>query len=212
LKLRTWIIIGLIILGVMATSAVYITQSMNSISVTIETNGSDVTVKTSSLFGTPEQITAEMQQKALEQIIEPNSTVESIGNDMKVIAKKYNYTATVTIVSQFGTNQLPMPATVSGRSMVPTLQDGQEIIALKTTDYKVDDIVVAMHPDHGMIVKRLKKIEANRVYLMSDNRNVEYVTTEKDLGNGLVEIYTYKRVPLDAWLPHENIVGVVKIY
>lgn len=196
----------------MATSAVYITQSMNSISVTIETNGSDVTVKTSSLFGTPEQITAEMQQKALEQIIEPNSTVESIGNDMKVIAKKYNYTATVTIVSQFGTNQLPMPATVSGRSMVPTLQDGQEIIALKTTDYKVDDIVVAMHPDHGMIVKRLKKIEANRVYLMSDNRNVEYVTTEKDLGNGLVEIYTYKRVPLDAWLPHENIVGVVKIY
>jgi len=212
LKSRTWIIIGLIILGVMATSAVYITQSMNSISVTIETNGSDVTVKTSSLFGTPEQITAEMQQKALEQIIEPNSTVESIGNDMKVIAKKYNYTATVTIVSQFGTNQLPMPATVSGRSMVPTLQDGQEIIALKTTDYKVDDIVVAMHPDHGMIVKRLKKIEANRVYLMSDNRNVEYVTTEKDLGNGLVEIYTYKRVPLDAWLPHENIVGVVKIY
>lgn len=196
----------------MATSAVYITQSMNSISVTIETNGSDVTVKTSSLFGTPEQITAEMQQKALEQIIEPNSTVESIGNDMKVIAKKYNYTATVTIVSQFGTNQLPMPATVSGRSMVPTLQDGQEIIALKTTDYKVDDIVVAMHPDHGMIVKRLKKIEANRVYLMSDNRNVEYVTTEKDLGNGLVEIYTYKRVPLDVWLPHENIVGVVKIY
>jgi len=212
LKSRTWIIIGLIILGVMATSAVYITQSMNSISVTIETNGSDVTVKTSSLFGTPEQITAEMQQKALEQIIEPNSTVESIGNDMKVIAKKYNYTATVTIVSQFGTNQLPMPATVSGRSMVPTLQDGQEIIALKTTDYKVDDIVVAMHPDHGMIVKRLKKIEANRVYLMSDNRNVEYVTTEKDLGNGLVEIYTYKRVPLDVWLPHENIVGVVKIY
>jgi signal peptidase I len=211
LKSRTWIIIGLI-LGVIAISSVYIAWNINSVSVTIETDGFDVAVKTSSLFGTPEQMTAEMQQKVLEQIIEPKSTVESIGNDIKAIARKYNYSATVTIVSQFGTNQLPMPATVRGRSMVPTLQDGQEIIALKTTDYEVGDIVVAMHPDHGMIVKRLKKIEADRVYLMSDNRNVEYYTVERYLGNGLVEIYTYKRAPLDTWLPRENIVGVVKIY
>lgn len=196
----------------MAISSVYIAWNINNVSVTIETDGLDVAVKTSSLFGTPEQMNDEMQQKVLEQIVEPNSTVESIGNDIKTIARKYNYSATVTIVSQFGTNQLPMPATVRGRSMVPTLQDGQEIIALKTTDYKVDDIVVATHPDHGMIVKRLKKIEGNRVYLMSDNRNVEYFTTERDLGNGLVEIYTYKRVPLDTWLPRENIVGVVKSY
>jgi phage repressor protein C with HTH and peptisase S24 domain len=212
LKSRAGIIIGLIILGVMAISSVYIAWNINNVSVTIETDGLDVAVKTSSLFGTPEQMNDEMQQKVLEQIVEPNSTVESIGNDIKTIARKYNYSATVTIVSQFGTNQLPMPATVRGRSMVPTLQDGQEIIALKTTDYKVDDIVVATHPDHGMIVKRLKKIEGNRVYLMSDNRNVEYFTTERDLGNGLVEIYTYKRVPLDTWLPRENIVGVVKSY
>ncbi|MEN4017601.1 MAG: S24/S26 family peptidase [Methanobacterium sp.] len=212
MKSRAGIIIGLIILGVMAISSVYIAWNINNVSVTIETDGLDVAVKTSSLFGTPEQMNDEMQQKVLEQIVEPNSTVESIGNDIKTIARKYNYSATVTIVSQFGTNQLPMPATVRGRSMVPTLQDGQEIIALKTTDYKVDDIVVATHPDHGMIVKRLKKIEGNRVYLMSDNRNVEYFTTERDLGNGLVEIYTYKRVPLDTWLPRENIVGVVKSY
>jgi len=210
LKPRTWIIIGLIILG--AISSVYITQNINNVSVTIETDGSDVAVKTSSFFSTPEQMNAEMQQKVLEQIIEPNSTVSSIENDIKAIAKKYNYSATVTIVSQFGTNQLPMPATVSGRSMVPTLQDGQEIISLKTTDYKVGDIVVATHPDRGMIVKRLKKIDANRVYLMSDNRNVEYFTAERYLGNGLVKIYTYKRVPLDTWLPRENIIGVVKIY
>lgn len=212
MKSRTWIIIGLVILGVMAILSVYITQNISSVDVTIETNGSDVAVKTSSLFSTPEQMAAEMQQKVLEQIIEPNSTVLSIKTDIKVIAKKYNHSATVTIVSQFGTNQLPMPATVSGRSMIPTLQDEQEIIALKTTDYKVGDIVVATHPDRGMIVKRLKKIEANRVYLMSDNRNMEYFTDERYLGNGLVEIYTYKRVPLDTWLHRENIVGVVKIY
>lgn len=199
-------------IGIIATSAFYVVQSINNVSVTIDTNGSDLTVKTSSLFSTPEQMTLEMQNKASSQLMEPNSTVESIGNDMKAIAKKYNYTATVTIKSQFGTNQLPMPATVSGTSMVPTLKDGQEIIVLKTTDYKVDDIVVATHPDYGLIVKRLKKIEGNRVYLMSDNRNVEYFTTQKNLGNGLIEIDTYKKTPLDTWLPRENIVGVVKIY
>jgi SOS-response transcriptional repressor LexA len=105
-----------------------------------------------------------------------------------------------------------MPATVSGTSMVPTLKDGQSIIVLKTKDYKVDNIVVATHPTYGLIVKRLKKIEANRVYLMSDNRNVEYYTTEKNLGNGLVEIDTYKKTSLDTWVPRENVVGVVKIY
>ena len=183
MKSRTWIIIGIIIIGIIAASA-FVMQNTNSVGVTIDTNGSDTTVKISSLFTTPAGMKDEMQQKASEQIIEANSTVESIGNDMNAIAKKYNYTATVTINSQFGTNQLPMPATVSGTSMVPTLKDGQSIIVLKTKDYKVDDIVVAIHPDYGLIVKRLKKIEANRVYLMSDNRNVEYFTTQKNLGNG----------------------------
>lgn len=211
MKSRTWIIIGIIIIGIIAASA-FVMQSTNSVGVTIDTNGSDTTVKISSLFSTPVGMKDEMQQKAAEQIIESNSTVESIGNDMNAIAKKYNYTATVTINSQFGTNQLPMPATVSGTSMVPTLKDGQSIIVLKTKDYKVDDIVVATHPNYGLIVKRLKKIEENRVYLMSDNRNVEYFTTEKNLGNGLVEIDTFKKTPLDTWLPRENIVGVVKIY
>ena len=211
MKSRTWIIIGIIIIGIIAASA-FVMQSTNSVGVTIDTNGSDTTVKISSIFITPVGMKDEMQQKAAEQIIESNSTVESIGNDMNAIAKKYNYTATVTINSQFGTNQLPMPATVSGTSMVPTLKDGQSIIVLKTKDYKVDDIVVAIHPDYRLIVKRLKKIEDNRVYLMSDNRNVEYFTTEKNLGNGLVEIDTYKKTPLDTWLPRENIVGVVKIY
>ncbi len=211
MKSRTWIIIGIIIIGIIAASA-FVMQSTNSVGVTIDTNGSETTVKISSIFITPVGMKDEMQQKAAEQIIESNSTVESIGNDMNAIAKKYNYTATVTINSQFGTNQLPMPATVSGTSMVPTLKDGQSIIVLKTKDYKVDDIVVAIHPDYGLIVKRLKKIEDNRVYLMSDNRNVEYFTTEKNLGNGLVEIDTFKKTPLDTWLPRENIVGVVKIY
>lgn len=211
MKSRSWLIIGIIIIGIIAASGFILTQE-NNVKITLETNGNTVDIQPSSLFSIPPQMEAEMQEKALIDVQDPKSTVESIKSDIKAIAKKYNYTADVTIKSQFGTDQLPMPATVSGTSMVPTLEDGQEIIVLKTDDYKVNDIVVATHPEYGMIVKRLKKIEGNRVYLMSDNREVEVYTTETPLGNGMVEVETIKKTPLDTWLPKENLIGVVKEY
>jgi len=212
LKSRSWLILGIIIIGIIATSAFYVTQEMNRVDITLETNGTDVNINASSIFDTPPQMAAEMETKALEEIQDPNSSVESIKKDMSAIAKKYNYTADVTIKSQFGTDQLPMPATVSGTSMVPTLQDGQDIIILKTKDIKVNDIVVAFHPTYGMIVKRLKKIDGNRVYLMSDNRKVESYTTETPLPDGAVEIQTITKTPLDTWLSKDKVIGVVKEY
>lgn len=185
---------------------------MSNVDITLKTDGTSVDVQASSLFETPPQMTAEMERKAMEDIQDPHSSVESIKKDLSAIAKKYNYTADVTIKSQFGTDQLPMPATVSGTSMVPTLQDGQDIIVLKTKNIKVEDIVVAFHPDYGMIVKRLKKIEGNRVYLMSDNRQVEVYTTETPLPDGAVEIQTIKKTPLDTWLSKDKVIGVVKEY
>jgi len=92
-----------------------------------------------------------------------------------------------------------MPASVSGTSMVPTLKDGQDIVVLKTKDYKVGDIVVARHPEYGLIVKRVSQIKDGQVYLMSDNR--ETIVTSNGIYKGL-----------DTWLPVENVVGVVKIY
>lgn len=205
-------IVAIIVTGIIAVSALVITN-INTIDITVNTNGSDVDVKPASLFFIlPSQMTVEMEQRAMDLLTRPNSTVESIKNEMNAIAKKYNYVARVTIESPYGTDQLPMPAKVSGTSMVPTLKDGQQIVVLKTKDYKVDDIVVAMHPDYGLIVKRLKQIEPDRVYLMSDNRNIEYFTTQKNLGNGLVEVETYKKTPLDTWLPREDVIGVVKVY
>ena len=212
MKSRSWLIIGIIILGIIAASGFIVSHESNNVKITLETNGTEVDIQPSSLFSVPPQMEAEMQGKAVVDVQDPKSTVESVKNDIKTIAKKYNYTADVTIKSQFGTDQLPMPATVSGTSMVPTLEDGQEIIVLKTDDYKVEDIVVAFHSDYGMIVKRLKKIEGNRVYLMSDNRKVEVYTTETALGNGMVEVETIKKTPLDTWLPKENLIGVVKVY
>lgn len=187
-------------------------QSSDDIGITVNTNGTNPNIQISSLFFTPPQMKSEMELHAYQQVYESNSTVDSIKADMKAIAKKYNYTANVKIVSPYGTDQLPMSLKVNGTSMVPTLKDGQQIIILKTKDYKVDDIVVASHPDYGLIVKRLKIIEPDRVYLMSDNRNVEYFTTKTNLGNGLVAVQTYKKTSLDTWLPRENIIGVVKVY
>lgn len=212
MKTRSWLIIGIIIIGIIASSAFYITQGMSNVDITLETDGTSVDVQASSLFETPPQMTAEMERKAMEDIQDPHSSVESIKKDLSAIAEKYNYTADVTIKSQFGTDQLPMPATVSGTSMVPTLQDGQDIIVLKTKNIKVEDIVVAFHPDYGMIVKRLKKIEGNRVYLMSDNRQVEVYTTETPLPDGAVEIQTIKKTPLDTWVSKDKVIGVVKEY
>lgn len=197
-------LIALIIILITAgASAFYFTQSSNNISVTINTNGTDLTVNISpSLIINPE-MKAQMEKKASEDLFDSKSTAKSMKNEMESIAKKYNYTANVSIISPYGVDQLPMPAKVNGISMVPTLKDGQEIIVLKTNDYKVNDIVVAMHPNYGLIVKRLKAIELNRVYLMGDNRNVEYSKT----GNVIVE-----KASLDTWLPRENVIGVVKVY
>lgn len=211
MKSRTWLIIGVILIGIIIASA-YVIQNSDDVGITINTNGTNANIQVSSLFFTPPQMKSEMELRAYQQVYESNSTVDSIKADMKAIAKKYNYTANVKIVSPYGTDQLPMSLKVNGTSMVPTLKDGQQIIILKTKDYKVDDIVVASHPDYGLIVKRLKIIEPDRVYLMSDNRNVEYFTTKTNLGNGLVAVQTYKKTSLDTWLPRENIIGVVKVH
>lgn len=199
-------------MGVIATSAC-ITPS-NNVEVIINTNGTSDTTQVdfkSSLFNSPPlEMQNEIKEKVATNINDYNSTVDSIKSDVNAVAQKYNYTASTTIISQFGTDQLPMPAKVSGTSMVPTLQDGQDIIVLKTKDFKVNDIVVAYHSEYGLVVKRVGKINGDQVYLMSDNKNVEVTTTQKQLSNGVVEIDTVTKTPLNTWVSKDNVIGVVK--
>jgi signal peptidase I len=199
LKLRNIIIFALLLL-VAATSALLYSEQSNNLDVTLKTNGTDAQIQTSSVpfFTTiPGSMKYEMEQKAINDIYEDNSTVDSIKNDMEDIAHKYKYNITVKIDSQYGTDQLPMPATVKGTSMLPTLHEGQELIVLKTSDFKVGDIIVARHPSYGLIVKRLTQIKGDQVYLMSDNREVIIQ------GNTITK-------GLDTWLPKSSVVGVVK--
>jgi signal peptidase I len=197
-----------------ASSAVYTGLGTNNINIVINTNGTNTDINYQTiLYGSiPQEMIRDIKDKATTDVESSNSTVDSIKSDVKNIASKFNYNANVRISSQFGTDQLPMPATVNGTSMLPTLQDGQEIIVLKTNDIKVGDIVVAEHPTYGLIVKRLSIIDANQVYLTSDNKNVEIYNNTTTLPNGTVEMVTVKKTPLNTWIPTNNVIGVVKVY
>jgi signal peptidase I len=212
LRTRSWLIIGLLVLLLAAGSAFYVVSNEHNTVLTVKTNGTDVSIQSSSFFGVPEAMVNKMKNKAMNDVQDDVSTVNSIKSDMQSIARNYNYTIQVKLVSQYGENQLPMPATVSGTSMVPTLKNGQNIIVLKTSDFKVGDLVVARHPTYGLIVKRVAAIKGDQVYLKSDNRQIEIVGTQTQVINGVVEQVTIEKTPLDTWLPKANVVGVVKVY
>lgn len=235
MKSKTAIIIGAIILIIAAASASTFLPGQshdtiqnssiqqqsapkveqNEIGITVKTDGKTVAVQATSVPAdtkVPAKMIAEMKNKSYNDIQSDSSTSNSLKADMQKIAAKYNFTANVILTSQFGTNQLPFLAIVSGTSMVPTLKDGQEVIALKTKNIKVGDIVISRHPTYGLIVKRVATIENNKVYLKSDNRKIVNYIKETNLSNGIVEISNITKTPVDTWRSINDIVGVVKVY
>jgi signal peptidase I len=213
MKSNNWLILGVIILVIIAVS-IYSFLESNNLEITINTDGTSTNVNYQSflIWSMPSVMEKEIKNKASADVQSPNSTVDNIKSDIKSIASKYGYNADVKIVSQYGTNQLPMAAKVKGTSMVPTLKDGQSILVLKTNNLKVGDIVVAIHPTYGLIVKRLSIIEGNQVYLTSDNKNIEITNTQTTLPNGSVETVTVEKTPLNTWIQKTNVIGVVKVY
>ncbi|MGB9838450.1 S24/S26 family peptidase [Methanothermobacter sp.] len=200
------VLIILAVLFIAFAGAFYYTENAHSVDIKIKTDGVNITVEADTIFfqKTPPEMEQEIGEYMADVINDPDSTVETIKANVTEIARSYGYSKVdVTIESQFGVDQLPMPAVVSGDSMYPTLRDGQELIVLKTDKYRVGDIVIAKHPDYGLIVKRVGKIEPSRVYLMSDNKRVERIYTQTSV---------IIRTPLNTWVPRSAIVGVVKEY
>ena len=95
--------------------------------------------------------------------------------------------------------------------MVPTLKNGQELIVLRTNNLNVGDIVVAVHPNFGLIVKRISMIEVNQVYLTSDNKKVEIINQKTTLPNGTVKTIKEQKSSLNTWFPRNNVIGVVML-
>lgn len=203
---NSWIFIGIILVVMIAGSSIILNQYNNSVTIDIETNGTEISVEASTLpfNDVPDDMEQEILNYLVDAIKSPDSTLKSIESDVKLISKKYDYTdVNVNLKSQFGENQLPMPAVVSGNSMYPTLKDGQDLIILKTENFKVGDIVISKHNEYDLIVKRVGKIENNRVYLMSDNKEVETIYE----GN-----YIITKTPLNTWVPRNYVIGIVKDY
>lgn len=235
MRSKTWIVIGAIIIIVAAASAAALLQGQttnttlnssnqqatknleqpNQIGITVKTDGNSVKVNATFVptnVQVPAKMISEMKSKSYKDVQSYKSTTNSLKTDMQNIAKKYNFTADVTLISQFGTDQLPYSAVVDGTSMLPTLKNGQEVTALKTNKFKVGDIVIASHPTYGLIIKRVAEIKEGKVFLKSDNRTIVTYNVETPLSDGVVQIETFTKKPVDAWLPVKNVVGVVKDY
>lgn len=73
MKSRTWLIIGVILIGIIVASA-YVMQSSDDIGITVNTNGTNPNIQISSLFFTPPQMKSEMELHAYQQVYESNST------------------------------------------------------------------------------------------------------------------------------------------
>jgi len=231
--MRTLIIIAAVIIIAAAASLAFIMPQQSNITVNpvnqtvqsasepnvvniiVKTDGKTTTINATKVSGSgnvAEAMITEMKHKASADVLSDKSTASSLKSDITSIAQKYNFTATVTISSQFGTDNLPFVATVSGTSMLPTLKDGQTVTALKTNSFKVGNIVIARHPTYGLIIKRVASIRNGKVYLKSDNQNVQTITNETTLPDGVVEIQTYEKTSLNTWISKSSVIALVKTY
>ena len=109
----------------------------------------------------------------------------------------------VKVDSPLGENKIPILYHVQGKSMYPTLNDGQTVIVEKTKNIKVGNMVVANSSEYGVIIKRVSDIKGDKVYLTSDNTNVE-----NEYRNGVL----YQTKGITTWVNTNDIYGVVVKY
>ena len=184
----------------------YVFSDNNELTINMYTNGSDYELSfDNSLFDEiPSNLINEIQLYLNNNLKKYSSTKDTISIDLRNIARKYGYTSiNVDIETSLEDNELPYLIIVSGNSMYPTLKDGQRLIAVKTKNFKVGDIVVSKHDKYGLIIKRVNNIESNRVYLTSDNKEVEVIYK----GSQIIT-----KTPLKTWVPKNYIIAVVPNY
>ena len=191
-------ILALIIIIVIL--AIFLTHESNSINVYID--GENVTTSTQGVNS--DELNDEICDYTLQSMNSPNTNIDTLKSGIEDICLKYNINTTnIQIDSRIGKNSIPVIFQVDGTSMLPTLQDGQDVLVNKTQDVNVGDIVVANSTEYGNIIKRVDQVNGNQIHLVSDNKNVEYQEI-----NG--EIYETKGIT--TWVDSSDIYGVVIKY
>ncbi|MBF4468108.1 MAG: S24/S26 family peptidase [Methanobrevibacter arboriphilus] len=147
---------------------------------------------------------ADLENYTYYQMNNIDSNASTLRAGITEIAENYGFKdIEININSQFGENQMPMQVTVDGVSMVPTLQDGENVIIQKTKNPKVGDIIVVKDPEETLLIKRLGNISGDRIFLSSDNND----TVTAIVNGSYVEM-----IALEKWTNASNVVGVARIF
>lgn len=200
-KFSKFCFITIFIIFLVAVSSFIFSDNLLEPTADIYIEDNSVTCGISAYVENNDMIEKEICNFVLNELNNTNSDVDSIKKGVAEIGLKWGVeNLNVVIDSSIGMDKIPVSFKVDGRSMVPTLQDGQSILVEKTKNISVNDIVVAESPQYGVIVKRVNKIDGNNVYLISDNKNIEY-----EEYNGMI----YKTKGITTWVDISNIYGVV---
>lgn len=108
----------------------------------------------------------------------------------------------IVINTPYGKDIFLVRTRINGISMLPTLEDGQYVIYNKTLDVHKGDIVSAYVDNHGLVTKRVSKVDGNKIYLVSDNKNGTFRANGK----------TYEYEGYHGWVNKSDIYGVAIDY
>ena len=195
-------ILALIILVLIAFFAF---NYLGNNSVDIYIDGENVSVTTHSISGIDtESLNKEICDYTINLMNDTTSDFSDYENGVKEICIRYGIDdAKINIDSSIGKNQIPVIVNVDGTSMLPTLQDGQQVLVNKSHDVNVGDIVVAESDEYGGLIKRVDDIEGDSIHLVSDNKDVSY-----EYINGAL----YEIKGISTWVDINDIGGVVIQY
>ena len=173
--------------------------------VDVYNDGENVTVETTTFSDIDKhRLNKEICNYTLDVMNNTNTSISSYRHGIEDICRQYGLdNVKINIDSSIGPNQIPIIVTVDGTSMLPTLQDGQNVLLNKTHDIHVGDIVVAESDEYGGIIKRVDQIKGNEVHLISDNKGISY-----EYINGVL----YEVSGITTWVDISDINGVVIRY
>ena len=197
---KKFLIIGIILIVLFSAHVVY---SMDNIDIYIKISEDSVSISDSSFpfFGASADMANEIMEFTVNQTVNSQMSNEGFIEGINNISHKYGYSGVnVHIDSILGDGSLPLLSGVIGTSMEPTLHTGDKIVVNRTRDVHVGDIVTCNDTEHGLIVKRVGKVEGDNIYLESDNKTRTYQLT----WYGPV-----KEEGLHKWVTRDRILGIV---
>ena len=173
--------------------------------VNIYIDGENVTVTTNTLSGIDTQhLNKDICNYTISVMNDTTTDITTYKSKIYDICSYYGLDdAEINVDSSIGKNQIPVIVTVDGTSMLPTLQDGQNVLLNKSHDIEVGDIVVADSDEYGGIIKRVDEINEDSIHLVSDNKNISY-----EYINGVL----YEIKGISTWVDISDVSGVVIDY